>query len=386
MSAQFGAISSVNTLIGKVFTQPKGDLAARLNCRYTVTILAVSAGLLLTTHFWGEPITCWLPAEFTKGWTDYANQYCYVHGTYFSFLEQPLDWNEGQRQKIAIDYYQWVPYVLALQAIFFYIPRFLWKVLSSFSGYDLPGSIRHVDLVWNQVRMSTFAERMQVLDRQLTPYLWDGIRLSKRRNRGQLSLHYLLYTLIQASNATLMFLWLNQLINSPMYSWSGSSILVDLYNGRNWQSTGHFPRITHCDFARRKLASTSTETITCVLTLNFYYEKLLLFLWFWMLFVTAVSWLNCITWARVMCLPQASKVKLQSFLAVHAGTSVYGERFFRALGPDGTFILHQISLNIGDLPTSYVTLSMYNAVEQSENGDHGDHSLTPLLEKGSKAV
>uniref|UniRef100_A0A915CM66 Innexin n=1 Tax=Ditylenchus dipsaci TaxID=166011 RepID=A0A915CM66_9BILA len=122
MSSQLGAISSVNSLIGKIFTQPKGDLAARLNSRITVTILAVSAGLLLTTHFWGEPITCWLPAEFTKSWTDFANQYCYVHGTYFSHLHQPLNFNEHERQMISIDYYQWVPYVLALQAIFFYIP------------------------------------------------------------------------------------------------------------------------------------------------------------------------------------------------------------------------------------------------------------------------
>ncbi len=80
--------------------------------------------------------------------------------------------------------------------------------------------------------------------------------------------------MVQASNATLMFLWLNQLINSPIYSWSGPSILVDLFNGLDWQETGHFPRITHCDFTRRKLASVQKETVLCVLTLNIYYEKL----------------------------------------------------------------------------------------------------------------
>ena len=119
-------------------------------------MLAVSSGLLLTTHFWGEPINCWTPAEFPKGWTDFVNQYCYVHGTYFSSLDQPLDFNEEQRQRVFVDYYQWVPYVLALQAIFFYIPRFVWKTLSGFSGYDLPSCVQYIDMLWHQIKSSNF--------------------------------------------------------------------------------------------------------------------------------------------------------------------------------------------------------------------------------------
>lgn len=72
------------------------------------------------------------------------------------------------------------------------------------------------------------------------PYLWDGIRLARRRNRGQLALYYVLYTMIQASNATGMFLWLNALIDSPMYSWTGPSILMDLMNGLDWQVRANF--------------------------------------------------------------------------------------------------------------------------------------------------
>lgn len=76
---------------------------------------------------------------------------------------------------------------------------------------------------------------MQILESQVAVFLWDGIRLSKQRNRGLLSFHYLLFTLIQATNATLMFLWLNHTIDSPIYSWTGSSILSDLYKGLDWQ-------------------------------------------------------------------------------------------------------------------------------------------------------
>uniref|UniRef100_A0A915N324 Innexin n=1 Tax=Meloidogyne javanica TaxID=6303 RepID=A0A915N324_MELJA len=260
--------------------------AGRLNSRVTVTILGISAGLLLTTHFWGDPITCWIPAEFPKVWAEFVDQYCFVHGTYWAHLVEPLDYDKETRQRVFIDYYQWVPYVLAAHALFFYIPRFLWRKMAQFSGYDLA-----VSLLLNA--------RVDSFERQAAPYLWDGIRLSRRRSRGQLVLYYVIYTLIQATNSTIMFMWLNALVGSPMYSWRGPSILVDLLNA--------------------------------------------------------------------LCFPSASRLRLQAFLTLHSGAAFNLERFVRTLGPDGVFILHQISLNIGELPASYLTLAMYNLMDSGEN-------------------
>lgn len=326
MSSQLGAINSINNLIGKLFTQPKGDFAGRLNSRVTVTILGISAGLLLTTHFWGDPITCWIPAEFPKVWAEFVDQYCFVHGTYWAHLVEPLDYDKETRQRVFIDYYQWVPYVLAAHALFFYIPRFLWRKMAQFSGYDLASSVQYVDHLWNQIRSSNFQSRVDSFERQAAPYLWDGIRLSRRRSRGQLVLYYVIYTLIQATNSTIMFMWLNALVGSPMYSWRGPSILVDLLNGLDWQETGHFPRITHCDFTKRKPASVQVETVMCVLTLNIYYEKLFIFLWFWYLFVCLCSWANFLSWSKALCFPSASRLRLQAFLTLHSGAAFNLER------------------------------------------------------------
>jgi hypothetical protein len=79
--------------------------------------------------------------------------------------------------------------------------------MSKFSGFDLPGSVQYIDHVWNQIRNShfqsfleltgiskhfMFADRVETFERQAGPYLWDGIRLSRRQNRGQLALYYVL--------------------------------------------------------------------------------------------------------------------------------------------------------------------------------------------------
>lgn len=88
--------------------------ADRLNSLYTVCVLAVSSGVLLSSHYWGKPITCWTPAEFNGVWTDFVNQYCYVHGTYFYQIDGPVTFDTEERQRIFIRYYQWVNYFALL--------------------------------------------------------------------------------------------------------------------------------------------------------------------------------------------------------------------------------------------------------------------------------
>ena len=187
MSSQLGAISSVNSLIGRVFKQPRGDFvssptpgiweliqffqADRLNSLYTVCVLAVSSGRLLTSHFWGTAITCWTPAEFNGIWSDFVNKYCYVHGTYFYSIEEELDFDVEKRQKIFIRYYQWVPYILALQAFLFYIPRLLMRMMCTWSGkwnqkFSIPRLLYlslHCSSVFNNKSMSEMWEDFRCL-------------------------------------------------------------------------------------------------------------------------------------------------------------------------------------------------------------------------------
>jgi hypothetical protein len=56
-------------------------------------------------------------------------------------------------------------------------------------------------------------------------------------------------------NAVLQWIWLNEFLRSTRYPYWGFQILRDLYIGYDWQATGHFPRVTHCDFSQRKASS-----------------------------------------------------------------------------------------------------------------------------------
>ncbi|KAL6736985.1 hypothetical protein Aduo_010666 [Ancylostoma duodenale] len=377
MSSQVGAIASVNALISKVFKQPKGDFADRLNSRITVCLLALSSVLLMSSHFMGDPITCWTPAQFTKQWSDFVNQYCYVHGTYFVSLNESLPYEESERRRIPINYYQWVPYILAVQAFLFYLPRFVWKSLIAVCGYDLAGAIQYVDGFWATVKTNdaTFKARIAAFEGRASAYIWDGLRLARCKGSRDMALFYTISTVIQSLNAWVQWYWLNSLLQSPLYTLWGPALVSDLVRGNDWQVTGHFPRITHCDFNRRRPASVQLDTVLCVLTLNIYYEKLFIFLWFWLLFVAIVSTTNSIYWIVSLCVSTKARRIITDYLATDPDSKtnrLTTEQFFRLLGKDGLFVLQQMALNLGDIPASYLSIAMRNVGEHwiEENQDH----------------
>ncbi|GMT03363.1 hypothetical protein PENTCL1PPCAC_25537, partial [Pristionchus entomophagus] len=130
--------------------------------------------------------------------------------------------------------------------------------------------------------------------------------------------------------------------------------------------TGHFPRTVHCDFHRRALASSQLETVLCTLHLNTYYEKICLFLWFWMLFVLIVS--SVFVYIRILSsLRSTSEQQIRQLLkfAPESDLPYAIDRFLVSLGPDGIFVLQQIALNLGDLPASYLAAAMIACCEKS---------------------
>ena len=105
---------------------------------YKATVLAfVTASLLVTSgQYIGDPIDC-IVDGVPGGLMD---TYCWIHST-FSIpsrwtgkvgkdvphpgISPHADLEEGTEIKYH-KYYQWVAFVLFLQAVFFYIPRYLW--------------------------------------------------------------------------------------------------------------------------------------------------------------------------------------------------------------------------------------------------------------------
>uniref|UniRef100_A0A1I7XJY1 Innexin n=1 Tax=Heterorhabditis bacteriophora TaxID=37862 RepID=A0A1I7XJY1_HETBA len=95
-----------------------------------------------------------------------------------------------------------------------------------------------------------------------------------------MAIYYTASTLIQTANSWSQWYWLATILQSPLHhAFWGPPLVVDLLNGIDWQ----------------------LDTVLCVLTLNIYYEKLFIFLWFWLLFVAIISTSNSIYWVVNLC-------------------------------------------------------------------------------------
>lgn len=53
--------------------------------------------------------------------------------------------------------------------------------------------------------------------------------------------------MLYVGNVLLQFFILNVFLG-PQYTFWGVGILSDIWNGREWSESGHFPRVTMCDF------------------------------------------------------------------------------------------------------------------------------------------
>ena len=111
--------------------------------RCTISLLLACTVAFFGTHLW-DPLEIITRQHFTWSQNKYAKSMCWVKGIYLDNLVPfgqcvPFE-HEGESFKKDITYYQWVPVILLLQAVAFYLPTTVWKMLNSKSGVDT-GSI-----------------------------------------------------------------------------------------------------------------------------------------------------------------------------------------------------------------------------------------------------
>lgn len=108
----------------------------RLHYKVTVIFLFASSLLVSSSQYFGDPIDCIQNDDIPENVID---TYCWIHATFVlpSAFDKKIgvdvphsgvDHTKPGEQRVYQKYYQWVCFVLFLQAILFYTPRYLWKL------------------------------------------------------------------------------------------------------------------------------------------------------------------------------------------------------------------------------------------------------------------
>ena len=118
------------------------------------------------------------------------------------------------------------------------------------------------------------------------------------RHRGNyLIIVYLVIKCLYLINVIGQLFLLDAFLGVPFHSYGVDVLRGIVPVGADWsssQSMSHlsssrFPRITMCDLKVRRLGAVHRYNVQCVLPINLFNEKIFLFVYFWMVFVAALT-------------------------------------------------------------------------------------------------
>ncbi|VDN12686.1 unnamed protein product [Dibothriocephalus latus] len=290
------------------------------------------------------------------------------------------------------NYYQWVPLVLGLQAILYYLPRIIWSIFTyNRTGMDLQNVIRSANSASKdegEKREKTVRHLAKSLELMLfsrREYHNRGARTERmlallpgKRHGNNLIYYYLgiklLYVLVGCCQLYLMYVFL-RFDNREGYFFFGIRILADITRGKPWTETQVFPRVGMCRHTLQHVAASNKLFAQCVLPINMLNEKIYVFLYFFLSSVLLMTIFSVPLWlVRIAARRQRHFVR--RFLKM---ADVYNRddekmrdlinRFINEfLRQDGHFLLRMLSMNAGDLITVEIVCCLFGDYKKQYYG------------------
>jgi innexin len=247
------------------------DFYDRLSRRYSVILLIIFTILVSTKQYVGEPIACFCPAHFTGTHVEYTNNICWISNTYFVSFDRLLPKYPDPKTERFIYFYQYVPLILIIQAILFYIPSIIWSSLNSKSGYDLAMLVNHarlIDTYTSELRETSVRHLARFIDRTLEYHRQKRLEYMDElksmtcssptsicsfflmNNHMRMRDHHLMWSFLFSKvlyllNVLGQLYVLNFFLGND-YHMYGFSVIRALFTGNNenWTVTPRFPRVT----------------------------------------------------------------------------------------------------------------------------------------------
>ncbi|CCD69899.1 Innexin-19 [Caenorhabditis elegans] len=286
------------------------DAVDRLNYYYTPLILAVCCLVISAKQYGGTPIECWVNPHSRESMEEYIESYCWIQNTYWIPMYENVPDDHTAREEKQIGYYQWVPFILIAEALMFSLPCIFWRLCSFQSGLNIQTLI---NAACDGQALLDASDRQKAVEAITTNFV-DNLDLQSPNGRirargwiarikfsrflsGQcLSILHSFTKLLYSMNVVAQFLILNACLKSSDFLFFGFQVLNDIWAGRPWTETGHFPRVTLCDFEVRYLANLNRYTVQCALLINIINEKVFAFLWCWYMILAIITTCSFIYW------------------------------------------------------------------------------------------
>ena len=341
------------------------DFADKLCYKWTPLILTLCVIITGAKQYIFSPIACTVAKgiEVAGGLISYVETYCWAHGT---LNHQPNDlMTNDQAMWSALDnvsYYQWIPFVLGLQAIVIMIPQIFWhSFMRSHTGGSTPLD-KLITSAKQAAECRTEEERIKYIN-YIARILNYMFYYKPKRNQccsrlvgNWIFAFYLLTKIISIANILSQFYlmaWFLQL-NDWFF---GYSILRDIIV-RNKKST-IFPLDTKCIPIIAYPTHNLDIFAQCVLPVNILNEKIFIFIWWWLLLIIVVKTLSIFQWIYKLYGNRSAHVR--TLLKVsHTYDPLYSRDFMKHfLKKDGQFFMEMMANQVGDVITIEVLSKLF---------------------------
>jgi hypothetical protein len=369
---------------GKIFTTAQGlpwikslkapnddEHADRLNHRYTVGFLLVCALIATGSPFIFNRITCWVPAQFVGAYSTYTNNYCWISNTYYIPSNVTVPHSKYDRERAKIGYYQWTPFIFLLFALFFYLPRMLWRAMNTRSGIDL------------QYLISKSNEKIiaQSIENYCQPNEHDnsfGYRCcrtlfctSGKRLGNYLRSIYLMVKFLYLINSFIQLALIHIILGQSGWFY-GIDIWYSIFIKNSvLTDSPYFPRVTLCDLRIREVGNLHRYTVQCVLPINMLNEKIFSLAWFLFIYVFVSNLFSFIVTSYETIRGHSRMNFIRDLYRTSKSNSIINEKSLEEftrdfLMQDGVLILEIISRNGPAFLASKVVNQLFSNYEKRQ--------------------
>jgi hypothetical protein len=313
---------------------------------------------------------------------DYTNNVCWISNTYHVPFED-VPPRHTLPYESEVGYYQWVPMILLFQALLFKLPCILWRILTASAGVNLDKIVTlaaETAYVAPDERDRTIKHIVRYMDRWIESareyrsgcFIRIRQQISKycclvwgKRYGNYLVTIYMFIKLLYLTNAIGQLFILNEFLGTN-YNVYGFEVMEHLARGIDWTESPRFPRVTHCFFEIRQMQNVHQYTVQCVLPINLFNEKIFIFIWFWLVFVSTLSAANFLIWVYNMIFRQHRLRYLKKFLRINdcykseldkKMAVKFAEQYLRQ---DGIFVLRLVGKNANDVLVSELIMQLWN--------------------------
>jgi len=339
----FDVFGSVKGLL-KIDTICIDNNIFRLHYKATVIILIAFSLVVTSRQYIGDPIDC-IVDEIPPHVMD---TYCWIYST-FTIPDRLT----GRIGKDVVSpgvgshiededtvryhkYYQWVCFVLFFQAMFFYLPRYLWKTWEAGRMKMLT-----LDLMCPIINEETKQDRLKLL----RDYFHTNLHC-----QNFYAIRFIICEILNFVNVVGQIYFVDYFLDGEFSTYGMDALsFTEMEPEQRGDPMAYvFPKITKCTFHKYGPSGTVQKFDgLCVLPVNIVNEKIYVFLWFWFVMLTALTAL-CLVYRFAIVMSPGLRLYLlraRSRFALQKDVQALTDKY--QLGD--WFILYQLGKNVDPL-------------------------------------